>query len=103
MTIATNATSKGIMDILREQSKDLFHLSDADRISFADNNKISAITASTPYSGSPTGVVIDTIPAAAEDIVLVVVVVIVLVSIINTYSISTNIILLKPCEFISSY
>jgi hypothetical protein len=55
-------------------------LSEADKISFAESNKISATTASTPYSGSPTGVVIDT-ALAAEDIVLVVVVIIVLVSI----------------------
>lgn len=103
ITIAAKATSNGIMDMLREQSRDLFHLSDADRISFADNNKMSAITASTPYSGRPIGVVIETIPAAAEDIVLVVVVVIVLVSIINTYVMNTNIILLKPYEFISNY
>jgi hypothetical protein len=69
MTIATNATSNGIIDILREQLRDLFHFSDADRISFADNNKISAITASTPYSGRPT------MPDAAEDTVVVIVLV----------------------------
>nr|WP_321498033.1 hypothetical protein [uncultured Methanolobus sp.] len=81
ITIATNDTNNGRIVIFNEQSKDLFHFSEADNISFAESNKISATTASTPYSGSPIGVVIDTTPAAAEDIVLVVVVVIVLVSI----------------------
>ncbi len=84
ITIAAKATSSGTIDMLREQSRDLLHLSDADNISFADSKRISAITANTPYSGRPTGVVIDTIPAAVEDIVLVVVVdTIVLVSMIT--------------------
>jgi len=37
--------------------KALFHLSDAESISLAESNTISAITASTPYSGRPIGVV----------------------------------------------
>jgi hypothetical protein len=49
----------------------LFHLLEAESISFADNNKISPITASTPYSGSPIPVVIEMAPAA-EEIALVV-------------------------------
>ncbi|MDK2948690.1 hypothetical protein SAMN04488589_0016 [Methanolobus vulcani] len=80
ITIATNDTNNGRIVIFNEQSRELFHFSEADNISFAESNKISATTASTPYSGSPTGVVIDT-ALAAEDIVLVVVVIIVLVSI----------------------
>ncbi|WP_164997737.1 hypothetical protein [Methanolobus psychrotolerans] len=81
ITIATNDTNSGKIVIFNEQSRDLFHFSEAERISFAESNKISATTASTPYSGSPGCVVIDTMPAAVEDIVLVVVVIIVLVSI----------------------
>ncbi len=80
-TIATKDTNNGRMVMFSEQSNDLFHFSEADNISLAESNRISAMTASTPYSGSPVGVVIDTIPAAVDDIVLVVVVVIVLVSI----------------------
>ncbi len=85
ITIATNETNNGIIVILNEQFRDLFHFSEADNISFAESNKISATTPSTPYSGSPVVVVI-LIPAAVEDIVLVVVVIIVLASIIFTHS-----------------
>ena len=38
----------------------MFHLSDAESISLAESNTISAITASTPYSGRPIGVVKET-------------------------------------------
>lgn len=43
--------------MFREEFKALFHLSDAESISLAESNTISAITASTPYSGRPIGVV----------------------------------------------
>ncbi len=85
ITVAANDTNNGKIVIFNEQSRDLFHFSEADRISFAESNKINAMAASTPYSGSPVGVVIDIIPAAVEDIVLVVVVIIVLVSMISTH------------------
>ena len=55
------------MHIFNEQLMALFHLSDADRISLAESKMISAITASTPYSGRPVGVVMVITPAAAED------------------------------------
>jgi len=42
----------------------LFHLLHADSISFADKKAINPITASTPYSESPMGVVMDIAPAA---------------------------------------
>lgn len=42
----------------------LFHLLEADSISFAERKTISPITARTPYSESPKGVVIDMAPAA---------------------------------------
>ena len=45
------------MPRFREEFKALFHLSDAESISLAESNIISAITASTPYSGRPMGVV----------------------------------------------
>lgn len=45
------------MPRFREEFKALFHLSDAESISLAESNTISAITASTPYSGRPMGVV----------------------------------------------
>ena len=45
------------MHIFNEQLMALFHLSDADRISLAESKMISAITANTPYSGRPIGVV----------------------------------------------
>ena len=44
-----------------------FHKLDADRISLAESMIISAITASTPYSGSPILVVMDMALTAAED------------------------------------
>jgi hypothetical protein len=72
-----------IMGVLREQSRVLLHLRDADSISFADNSMMSAIIASTPYSGRPTGVVIDMIPDAADDVVLAVVAVTVVISMIS--------------------
>lgn len=55
------------MHIFNEQLMALFHLSDADRISLAESKMISAITASTPYSGRPVGVIMVITPAAAED------------------------------------
>jgi hypothetical protein len=45
-----------------EHSIVLFHLVDAANISFAESSVTKAITARTPYSGSPMGVVIDVIP-----------------------------------------
>ncbi len=41
----------------------LFHLVDADNISFAESSVTNAMTASTPYSGSPIAVVIDVVPS----------------------------------------
>ncbi|AFV22732.1 hypothetical protein Mpsy_0521 [Methanolobus psychrophilus R15] len=70
------------MGMVREQSRDLLHLLDADSISFADNSRISEIMASKPYSARPTCVVIDTIPAATDDVAADVVVVTVVVNII---------------------
>ena len=46
----------------RVEFKALFHLSDAESISLAESNTISAITASTPYSGRPIGVVKEITP-----------------------------------------
>ncbi len=44
-----------------------FHLLQADKISFADRKAIKPMTASTPYSGIPTFVVIEIAPAAVDD------------------------------------
>lgn len=74
------------MHIFNEQLMALFHLSDADRISLAESKMISAITASTPYSGRPVGVIMVITPAAAEDeavVVAAVVVDIVLISMVQ--------------------
>ncbi|MFA0823663.1 MAG: hypothetical protein ACC612_12360 [Methanomethylovorans sp.] len=43
-----------------------FHLLQADKISFADRKAIKPMTASTPYSGIPTFVVIEIAPAAVD-------------------------------------
>lgn|GEM_PF-4442413 len=83
-TIAANDIPNGKIAIFNEQLSDLFHFSEADKISFADSNRINATAARTPYSGNPTDVVIDTVPTA-EEIVLAAVVVIVLVSMISTH------------------
>ncbi|MDK2835079.1 MAG: hypothetical protein PWP63_2166 [Methanolobus sp.] len=63
-----------MIGMLSEQSSDLLHFCDAESISFADSSRMSAIMVSTAYSGRPMGVVMDTIPAALDDMVLVVVV-----------------------------
>lgn len=55
------------MHIFNEQLMAGFHFTDADRISLAESKMISAITASTPYSGRPVGVIMVITPAAAED------------------------------------
>lgn len=55
------------MHIFIEQLMALFHSSDADRISLAESKMINAMTASTPYSGRPVGVIMVITPAAAED------------------------------------
>ena len=44
----------------RDARTDFFQYLDADSISFADSKNISNTTASTPYSGNPMPVVIDT-------------------------------------------
>lgn len=82
--VAANDIPNGKIAMFNEELSDLFHFSEADKISFADSNRINATDTRTPKSGNPIGVVIDTIPAA-EEIVLVVVVVIALVSMIPSY------------------
>lgn len=59
------------MAILRVQSSDLLQFGDTDSTSLTDSSTISTMTAKNPYSGIPTGVVIDRTPV---DILLVVVV-----------------------------
>ena len=75
------------MHIFNEQLMALFHLSDADRISLAESKMISAMTASTPYSGRPVGVIMVITPATAEYetvVVAAIVVDIVLISMIQS-------------------
>lgn len=66
-TIAAKERKRGAMPILSEQFTALFHASDTDRISLAESSTINAITASTPNSGRPVGVVKEITLAAADD------------------------------------
>ncbi len=70
-TIATKTITSGIMAILRVQSSDLLQFGDTDSTSLTDSSTISTMIAKTPYSGRPTGVIIDRTPV---DILLAVVV-----------------------------
>ncbi len=60
-TMAAKDISSGMMLISNEHLMVLFHLDDADNISFAQSNITTAKTAKTPYSGSSIAVVIDVI------------------------------------------
>lgn len=64
ITIAANDISSGVMLTSSRQLIFWFQLLQADNISFAERKDINPITASTPYWGSPIGVVIDITLAA---------------------------------------
>ncbi|HII00196.1 TPA: hypothetical protein HA351_00610 [Methanosarcinaceae archaeon] len=66
-TIAAKQKSSGRIARLKELSRDLFHLSDAERTSFKERNAMSPTVTAAPYWGSP-GLV--TIEMALEEIAL---------------------------------
>ena len=63
--------SKGFIAMFREAFIALFHFFDAERISLAESNKISAMVASNPPSGKPISDVSDIALAVALDIAVV--------------------------------
>ena len=64
--------SKGFIAMFREAFIALFHFLDAERISLAESNKMSAMVASNPPSGKPTSEVSAIALAVALDITVVV-------------------------------
>jgi len=67
MRIAAKQKSSGSIARLKELSRELFHLSDAERTSFKERNAMSPTVTAAPYWGSP-GLV--TIEMALEEIAL---------------------------------
>jgi hypothetical protein len=63
--------SKGFIAMFREALITLFHFSDAESISLAESNKMSAIVASNPPSAKPTSDVSEMALAAALDTTVV--------------------------------
>lgn len=62
-----NEISSGIILMSNEHLMVLFHLVDADSISFAESSVTKATTANAPYSGSPIVVVIEVAPLVVAD------------------------------------
>lgn len=70
-TIATKLKNRGIIAILNELLRYLFHFSDAEKISFRERRAISPTTIAAPYWGSPGVVIIDiALDAAALETML---------------------------------
>ena len=85
----------------REEFKALFHLSDAESISLAESNTISAITASTPYSGRPIGVVNKIALVAATVVALVAATVVALVAAIVVALVAATVVALVAATVVA--
>lgn len=82
--------SKGFIAMFREALITLFHFSDAESISLAESNKMSAIVASNPPSAKPTSDVSEMALAAALDTTVVLEITVVVSIFFDVTSVAMN-------------